>query len=158
MWANILIGFVQLPLEMLRINSYTVHTSVNRYDVQRHEWVTKGCGQIWSHPLLQSNAHACIVYCETDKMLREERSQSYSTFPLMGVVTHFEAMYSLFQGKPVLGSVLHDLLVSDTRIDRTDNSCKAWQTMQAEILMSVKRTSCVHNVMYTGITISTTCN
>ena len=63
----------------------------------------------------------CIV--KHNKMLREERSQSIQYISTDGCGHTFCTAYS--RGEPVLGSVLHDLLVSDTRIDGTDISCKA---------------------------------
>ena len=44
--------------------------------------------------------HALCIVKRQNAERGEKPVHTNSTFPLMGVVTHFEAMYSLFQGKP----------------------------------------------------------
>jgi len=50
----------------------------------------RGVVRIWSHPLLQSNAHSCIVYYETDREKGNNRGASPNIVQyilIMGVVT-----------------------------------------------------------------------
>ena len=55
-----------------QFNAWHVHiepTLLSTDMIRDTNELQRGVVRIWSHPLLQSNAHSCTLYCETDKLL-----------------------------------------------------------------------------------------